>query len=786
MSVCCALCASPVAVNYMSDGPNAFCCPGCLSVYNVLSHRGELAGYQETLLFRQAVQAGLISNPHLLERLHQNQEALAGEPRQKLYLEITDLWCPSCAEVIKLILLQERGVVHCVVDYFTDMASIEFAPRFVGKERLEAVIHSLGYHAIPLDGGVTRRVGLSLWLRFAVAAFCALNLMMFAYPIYASYFTDETGGYAQLFGWLSLAGALPVVLYSALPLYQRVISGLRVGFLGMEGLVVMGVIASFTYSLYELLAGDMHLYFDSMAVIIAFVLLGKIIETRAKFSAKESLVRLTQALPRRGRKRQPDGQEIFVPLKEIALGDILVALTGEKIVLDGVVIEGQGSVDESLMSGESLPKVKPLGALVMAGTLVRQGRLAYRVTSTLEQTLLHQIIDRVGQDLGQKAVAVRLTDQLAAWFVPLTLLLALGIAVTIYWSGGSLEAAFLRALAMLLIACPCAIGIAIPLAESHLMQALASLGVIVRNRRCLSFLGRETCFVFDKTGTITAGTFTLLNDLTVLSQQDRTLLKGLTLHSIHPIASAIANAVTDPPAVFSSVEELAGRGLRGILDERIYLLGSAAFLLSQGISIVESAKQGIVTCVYFAVDHTLLATLCLGDRIRPEASEAVSSLTMPCSLLSGDSAPVVEEVATTCGFSEWRAGCSPLDKRAYIDTLAAKGQIVAMLGDGINDTLALTAAHVGISVVSATDVSIQVSDLLLTTDRLSILPEMCALARQGQAIIRQNLFWAFAYNIVGIGLAAYGILSPIFAAFAMVASSLMVLLNAQRLKINPS
>jgi Cu2+-exporting ATPase len=769
----CTLCSETLPKQSLWTDDLPFCCIGCQTVHSVLRHRGQLENFREQALFRQAVQAGLISNPQLLQSLRQNSVGLEPEPPVRWHFAITDLWCPSCAEVIRLILLQERGVVQCVVDYFTDLACVEFYLRDISRERLFAVIAGLGYHPVTLESTEARRIGLALWLRFIIAAFAALNLMMFAYPIYATYFTDDPQHYATLFTWISLAVSVPVVTYSAWPFYRRAYSSLCVGVVGMEALVSIGVLSAFAYSVFELAQGGIRVYFDSMAVIVALVLLGKIIETRAKFSAKETLLRLAQALPRRGRKWQADGTETLVPLKEIQCGDELVALTGEKIVLDGQVIAGEGAVDESLLTGEAVPILKKNGMRVTAGTLLCQGRLRYRVVATPEQTLLKQIIAMVEQDLGKRSALVRRVDQIASWFVPVTLLLATGAGL---WTGS-----LLRALAVLLISCPCAIGIAVPLAESYLMQGMARLGAIVRNRRCLESLGRETVFVFDKTGTITQGVFSVNAGLSGLTSDLLAVLKALTAHSVHPIAGAIQGAIPGPWPMLDETQEVAGKGLVGQYQGRRYLLGSQAFLAAYGI--LSDTCATAQTMVYFAQDQQLLAQISLGDQLRPQARQILAELApRRCCLLSGDGAAAVEHVAQQCGFSEWYAARGPLEKRAFIEELVGRGEVVAMLGDGINDALALTAANIGISVISATDISVQVSDILLTTDRLTVVPQLCALAKRGRRIVKQNLFWAFAYNVVGLGLAAGGWLSPLFAAFAMAASSLVVLANSRRLR----
>lgn len=783
----CALCDTPALAGCIIDGENAFCCAGCHAVYNILSLKNGLANYRDNPLFLQALRSGLISNPALLDEISQRQIDLPENEWEKLHLEIQDLWCPSCAVFIRLMLLQEKGIRSCVVDYCTDLASIEYSPRYLSKEQIDKKISSLGYRPVSLQDAAQQTVKSSLNLRFIIAAFCALNIMMFSYPLYASYFDAESLGYTPLFAWLSLICSLPVLTYCAWPIWRRFFNGLKIGRLGMEALVAIGVTAATALSTYELLQGGSHVYFDSMTVIIVFVLLGKLIETKAKFSAKDCLFRLTRALPRRGRKQFPDGTRQFVPLKDIAPGDVMVAMTGEKIVLDGVVIDGMGACDESVMTGESLPILKKTGDTVLGGSLVQHGTLTIQVSSNIEETALHRIIDMIEQGIDHKsAEKIALADKLIHWFIPLVILLACFTAGWHWMNGTAIQTALLYAVSVLLISCPCAIGIAAPLVESYLLNGLAQLGALVRNRSCLPLLGKETCFVFDKTGTITEGIFTLQRGLEALTEQEHAILKGLTAQSSHPIAVAIHRSLSCPAAHLSSCEEIAGKGLRGTFAGHTYLLGSLDFLRQQGVGDSEkwipSQQEHVITSVYVAKEGSCLARLDLGDRIRTTAAKTVASLSsVKTLLLSGDSLSTVEVVARRCGFSSWQAGCHPFGKKEVVEKLRQQGEIVAMLGDGINDAPALTAAHIGIAMMSATDVSVHVSDILLTTDRLDTLPEIRSLARKGARILKQNLFWAFFYNGIGIVLAMLGLLSPLFAAFAMVTSSLMVLFNAKRL-----
>lgn len=783
----CALCSQDLPKNPVMEGELGFCCPGCHAVFTILSTRQQLDNFEEHPVFQQAVRAGLISNPALLEQLRAKKVDFIEEELQTLHLEVGEMWCPSCAEIIKLLLLQEEGVKQCVVDYTTDLASVEFSPRYLSKDAIFRIIHSLGYQARSLQEARRPAVSRQLYLRLAVAAACWLNIMMFAYPLYVADFQATPSSHIRLFSYLSLAFALPVVTYSAWPIWRRFSSSLKVGLLGMETLVLIGVCTAFGLSTYQLSQGSHHIYFDSMTAIIVFVLLGKIIEARAKFSAKESLMRLTRALPRRGRKRFSDGKEAFVPLKEIVPGDHLVVCLGEKVVLDGLVLSGEGACDESLISGESVLIPKEEGDPVLGGSLLKRGNLVIQVTRSAEDSALQRIVNMVEQDLGHKSVYVRAADRVVRWFVPAVLALASLSACWVGFSGAGGEQALVRAISVLLISCPCALGIAAPLAESLLMSGLAAMGAIVRNRGCLPLLGRETRLVVDKTGTVTEGNYRVLKGLEQLTEEERRGLKSLAARSMHPVSSALNEALTDPVLELERIIEHAGRGLEGWTEgtkKQLLLLGSGPFLLSRGYSVPEEvvgSEQGSV--VFFVREGMPVRRLLLGDALRPDAPEAIQALAeLKPILLSGDSEQAVRQVAEACQFTEARWRCSPDNKREEVERLRASGELVCMLGDGINDAPALAAAQIGVSVVSATDMSIQVSDILLTTERLSALVQLRTLATKGRRILRQNLFWAFAYNALGMFLAAGGFLRPLYAAFAMVASSLIVVLNALRLK----
>ncbi len=759
MSLECTLCQAKFSHPSVIEGDAIFCCSGCRAVHGILSAKKQLEGYRDHPLFQQAVSFGLISNPELLSQIKEKQISLEEGEKKRLVLTLDGLWCPSCADVIRLVLAQTKGVISCVVDYTTDLCVIEFYPKFVLKDKILQLIHALGYSAAPLESLEKKRISRSLFWRLLISSFFSINLMMLSYTLYASELVGETHPYHTALTWVMAALSIPVVVVGGIPLARRAWNAVKVGLLGMEALVTIGVTSALVVSCMHLFTGAGGVYFDSMSMVITLVLVGRVLETKAKFSAKDSLLQLTHSLPKRARRKNPDGTARFVPIKEVRIGDTLLVNSGEKIVLDGKVVAGTGMCNESLVTGEAIPVSKKSTDLVTSGSFLNQGRLEYRVTHDADRSMLYQLVDTVSKDLKNSSSNESPLDTILFWFVPTVCLIALVTAIF-----GS----FLSAITVLLISCPCAIGIAAPLAESRLLFALIETGAVVRNRFILSKLGEATVNVFDKTGTVTEGQFEVLSGIDSMSACVRSLLKSIANCSSHPISRCIAGNIQEPLVSITHFSEHPGLGIEAIYDAKQIRLGSSRF--------VGAKKDGL----YFAINQTLYP-LELGDRLRPGVKEVLSQLRGRSILLSGDQEKTVREVANACGFIEWRSEVQPLQKREFIQKLQKEGEIVAMIGDGFNDAPALAASDIGITLASSTDFSIHVSDLCLTNNRLDVLPKIQALGQLGKKIVKQNLFWAFFYNIIGVGIAAFGYLTPLFAAIAMVLSSLMTVINARRI-----
>ncbi len=784
----CRLCQLPCFDKSVQDNEHVFCCHGCRAVFSILSSKGLLENFKSHPIFEQALQHGLISNPALHES--QKDHDYPEREYEKIYLDIGGMWCPSCAEVIQWILAKERGITTCSIDYSTDLAIIRYMPRFISKDSILKIIQQLGYQPKYLQELINPPIDSQLKLKFIIAAFCSLNLMMFATPLYASILNADVQKLSNVFAWISFFTVLPVIFYSALPIIKRSWTSLSIGKLSMESLAVLGISSAFILSTLTLFNGGDKVYFETLSVIITFILLGKIIESKAKFSSKNALFKILRSLPNKGRKQLKDGSEQFVPIKEIAPNDAIIILPGEKIPLDSMVIEGTGVCDESLLTGEAQPISKNIGDLVFSGSILLQGKLICLVKAQPADSTLNKIVSLVEQEIIQKKQTYRLTDIISQKFVPIILTFAtltFGITFFLEIADPGLtvaQTAFFRSLAVLLISCPCAIGIAAPIAESHLIHALADAGALVRNRDSLQYLGKETAWIFDKTGTLTEGNFTLLNGIEQIPPQLYPILKGLCSSSNHPLSKTLLKHIPGPILNPSSINEFPGKGLSGKFMTDQYILGSAQFALENGINCIaeQPSDNKLLTLIYFGKVNEVAFPIALGDKIRAEAPWVVETFkNINPWILSGDSQLATTYAAKLCGIKNWKSSCSPSDKKNFINDLKKEGHIVGMVGDGINDAPALASAHIGISLVNASDISIQASDILITNGNLQSIPNIREKAVKGRKIIQQNLFWAFAYNGVGLAFAAFGFLSPLISAFAMVTSSLFVIFNSKRI-----
>lgn len=688
-------------------------------------------------------------------------------------LHVTGMTCNNCALSIEKYLKKE-GLEGVRVDFANEEVSFDL----VNPEALPKIlsgIRKLGFEAATEKSEETGSGWSYLERIFAICAFFTLPLLL---HMFISWHVLHNP-------WVQLGLTLPVYMIGILHFGRSAWASLKAGLANMDVLVFMGATAAFGYSLFGLLTGKGpdFLFFETAASIITLVLLGNLIEHRAVLRTNSSLQALLELEPPFARKLRPDGNTWEeVALSQVKLEDTLKLLTGDRIPVDGVILEGTGDLDESMMTGESLPVPKSVGENIQSGTLVLAGNFVMKATKTEKDSSLAKVIQLVKQAQGNKPKIQKLADTISGYFVPtvlgislLTFLLSYGVF------GLSLSSSLIHSIAVLVISCPCAMGLATPTAVVVGIGKASEKGILIKGGDILEAFHKVERVVFDKTGTLTDGQFQV--DRFDSLKEDPNLLKayikGLTIFSQHPISNSLTQAFdVHKPYSFEEVVERKGKGMEGKdKNGNIYRLGASRWVeahdyVSDGFNLALSRNGEI------------LAKIALSDHVLPGAKEVIDFLhhkgIQPI-LLSGDTQEACHRVASALGIQEVYSQQSPEEKLGKIAEFVRRGPTV-MVGDGINDGPALSQADIGISLAHSTEVAMEAADVILMNRKLTSLPELWKISEQTMGTIRQNLFWAFFYNVIAIPIAALGFLSPIISTLAMAVSDVIVIGNSLRLK----
>ncbi len=849
----CDLCGISVGRSRIRSAMNGrtlhFCCPGCQMVFDILFHRpeGPPVDYRDTDLYRACIEAGIIPAPPGGAELSNGGAASSiavrplraadtpqdgqtsptassppvptpvkvprpgddsSEPLpdgdgsrkplkgEELIFHVGGMWCTTCALLVESILRRTEGVLDARVFFLSDSARVEFLPQRISPERIFDRVSRLGYSALQaVDESESARERRSLQLRLGLASILTANIMMISWALYIGFFQDLGAEGVLYLSWPLWLLSTPVVFYSGAPILNKAFRGALHGAVSMETLITVGAITAYFFSVLQTLSGSLHVYFDTASTLVTLVLLGKTIEAGARDNVARGVTELMRAAGDKARILKK-GREAWVPNSEVRVGDEFLVREGERVSMDGEMLEGRADIDESFLTGESKPATKRPPDEILNGTLVLNGNLRARVIRPNSESVIQQMISLIREALAAKVPAEQMADRVMRWIVPSIIILASATGVWVRVSGASLEEALQRTLTVLVITCPCALGIAIPLAKVASISAGKLHGLIIRDPGALDLIRSVDAFVFDKTGTVTEGVFSLLKIVAPHDGEIEVLqrLGAVEACSDHLIAREVVRQcnqmgikLRDCPG-FESHE---GMGVRGIVGGEEILVGNRRLMAERNLVIPQELEvqslqlesEGMST-PFFAWNGSVRGFLCLGDKVGKGSREAIRTLHdggRMVFLISGDSTETTRSVSGALGIPEFRGGMRPSDKADFVGSLQREGLRVAMVGDGINDAPALALAHVAFTVGSGANLLREVSAITLLKGNLSGIPASIGLSEVHAKVAGQNLFLAFAYNALAIPVAMAGLVNPIFAVAAMFLSSLTVLANTLRI-----
>ena len=793
----CDHCGLPVPAGlYDPDAEHQFCCHGCRTVFEVIHAEGFEAYYslrdatpgQKVEQTRRSFEE--LDDPAFVEQYCSARPD--GLLATELYLE--GVHCSACLWLIEKSMAREEGVAEAKLNFARARLSLLWRPDVRSLSTIAAKLAALGYAPHPARGGTEdakRAEERRLIVRLGVAGAVAGNVMLMAFALYGGWFSGMDDGHRHLFRYLSLIVSIPAVVYAAGPFYRSAWTGLKAGLLHMDLPISLGISAGFIGGVVNTIRGHGEIYFDSVTALIFLLLVGRLLQLRQQRRASESSELLYALAPSSARRLDADGVAHRVPLEAIRVGDRLEVKAGERIATDGVVIEGSSAVDMSLLSGESMPVAVRRDDEVWGGTVNLQDDLLVRVTQAIRSSRVGKIADMVVEATHSRAPVVQMADRVAGYFVAIVLLAAIGTFVA--WWMVEPATAVDRAVALLIVSCPCALGLATPLAITAAIGKAARHGILARSGSALETLGRldKGALFFDKTGTLTHGRMDVVDFQG--PQWVRPLVAAAERDSTHPVGRALRrgmDAAGSERKDAEHVEVVSGGGLLARVDGHDLVIGSPRFVSARALydhaleETVAAWSRDALTPVWVAVDGRVRACAALADRVRSEAKACIVALErhgFEVSILSGDHPAVATAVGRQLGLPEARChgGLSPEDKLARVK--ACEGPVV-MVGDGVNDAAALAAATVGVAVHGGAETCFAAADVFLQRPGIATLTDLVKGARKTTRTIRNNIVFSLVYNVFGATLAIGGFLNPLVAAVLMPISSLVVVTNSFRFR----
>jgi len=777
------------------DGNTKYmCCPGCKAVCEAILDLGLTDYYQ----FRESLPA---TSPRdisaELEQLdfydHKKVQnkfvTVENEHHQSIALLINGIVCAACTWLIESRLSRLPGILSISVNQSTNRASASWDPELISLSMILKAINELGYQAHPYDPRLREQQLVDekkrALMRLAVAGLGMMQVMMYSLGFYLDLNMEMSSSTAILLRWVSLLISTPVVLYSASPFYLSAWKSLSNFTVNMDVPVTIAIFSAWLASFWSTVVGHGEVYFDSVSMFVFFLLTGRYLQMIAVHRSGRVLEERLKSKPETAIRLIGDSQERLL-LEDVQPGDILLIKSGQQIPCDGTIISGDTSVDESVLTGEPLPKYRKINDKVAAGSINTGNVITIRVTNSADNSTLSGIINLLQKAQQSKPDIQLLANKIASYFVTAVLVLALCTGLFWYWNDSG--QIFETVLAVLVVTCPCALSLATPVAITTGLGKLTEQSLLVNKSRALLNLSALTDIVFDKTGTLTTGRFTIhkFNNYSTKTETDLLdIICTLERFSDHPVATAFASTTPAMKSITAKdVNILPSRGIEGVVAKQKWRFGNESLLQGKIApeSVPELAPGQLL--LYLMDDHACQATVIVETEVRDDAKKTIDELKasgMHVHLLSGDHSSNVEQMANKLGFHQWKAEQTPEQKLEYLKRLDSAGKKAAMVGDGINDSPAMAGALVSLAVAKATDIAKVSADIIMLREKLGLVTEAIKTSKFVHSVIKQNLIWALAYNLLGLPLAVSGLLTPWLAAIGMSLSSLVVVLNALRL-----
>jgi len=780
----------------IKEADHYFCCKGCQGIYHLLKDEGLESFYDklgdEKLAppTQQFEESSNFDSPAFYLR-YVNVDA---EGFNEVSLIIEGIHCSACVWLNEKALHKMEGVVEVHINHTNSKARIVWDDEVVKLSAIIDMIRAIGYDAFPYDPEIqearAEKERKDYYLRITVAVFAMMNMMTVAVAQYAGFFTGMQQNVKTILNVAEWLLSTPVLFYSGWVFFRGAYYGLKTKTVNMDILVATGALLTYVYSIYITVFEKGEAYFDSVTMIITFVLIGKFLEVLSKKSAADTLDLLSKHVPNEVTTLR-DGKQVNVDVKEIVVGDILLLKAGEKAGIDGEIIEGEGSFDESSLTGESEPIFKRVGDHVVSGTTSIDALLQYRATKDFEHSTLSNILTMLERSMAKKPRIEQVANRLSEYFSAVILLLALATFIVWWFWPHSFETAFMVGIAVVIIACPCALALATPVATLVGLGQGAKRGILFKEAAQLETMAKIDTLVLDKTGTVTEGRPKVQSsewfDHADERAGNRLKLLALLNASRHPVAMGVSeslieeNELTALP-VLDELAQVAARGMVARCEKQMLSGGNSTLMAEQGVDVEARSEH---TLFYFAIDDHLVARFELADRPKAEAADVISELKhagIDIVMLTGDHNGVAERIADEVGIEHFHADLTPQQKADMIAMMQTEGRRVVMAGDGVNDILALAQAEIGIAMGNGSDIAIDVSDVVLMNDSLRSLEESFRISRATYRLVKQNLGLSLVYNAITIPLAMGGYIIPLIAAISMSLSSLLVVGNSIRIQ----